>query len=77
MSTSEQIEEKGLGGEWVGEKEDGWVQSPTWRCCCVSCTKIINNLGFWIPEISWASGNSYTICGLNILASGPSEAQRL
>lgn len=25
MSTSEQIEEKGLGGEWVGEKEDGWV----------------------------------------------------
>lgn len=77
MSISEQIEEEGLGGKWVGETGDGWVESPTGRYCCVSCTKIINNLGFWIPGISWASGNSYTICGWNILASGPSEAQRL
>lgn len=78
MSICEQIEEEGWGGGgWVGETGDGWVQSPTGRYCCLRCTKIINNLGFWRPGISWASGNSYTVCGWNILASGPSEAQRL
>lgn len=38
--------------------------------CCVSYSKILNKLGFWIPGISWASANAYTACGWNILASG-------
>lgn len=58
MSVFQQIEEEGLGGEWLGRLGMVGCSYPEAGHCCESYTRILNNLGFWIPGISWTSGNS-------------------